>query len=116
MNSKDVLRKLYELKKTMPDLMIKELSYGLFSTVYVVAIETVCSTDRINDFILKFFGNKRNSAKKNININKLTKDWKFYTIPVFCFDFQEYNRCQRIKFWQVKFKNITLFEKELIFD
>ena len=70
MNSKDVLRKLYKLKKTMPDLMIKELSYGLFSTVYVVAIETVCSTDRINDFILKFFGNKRNSAKKNININK----------------------------------------------
>lgn len=70
MNSKDVIKKLYELKKNMPDLLIKELNYGLFSTVYIVAFETVCSTDRINDFILKFFGNKRNSSKKNINIDK----------------------------------------------
>ena len=80
MNSKDVLKKLNDLKKTMPDLIIKELNYGFFGTIYVVAIETVCSTDRINDFILKFFGNKRNSVKKNININK---DLEEFIYPTF---------------------------------
>ena len=36
-----------------PDLKIKEVKINPFKAVYVIFIETVCSSDKVNDYILK---------------------------------------------------------------
>ena len=73
MNTKKILNKLYRLQIDMPDLIIKKIKCGFFSYVYVVSIETVTSSDRVNDFILKYFSGR--SLVKNIsNLEKDIKD------------------------------------------
>jgi spore germination protein KA len=58
MNTKDIIKELYELKESMPDLIIKDIKAGLFSHVFIVTNEAVSSGDKVNDFILKYFSNK----------------------------------------------------------
>ena len=47
-----------------PDLKIKEVKINPFKFVYVIFIETVCSSDKINDYILKNL-----TLKKDANID-----------------------------------------------
>lgn len=56
-----------EFTKT-PDLIIKETKVGLFKTIYIVFLETVSSSDKINDYILKNLSNisSKNSIIKNL--------------------------------------------------
>ncbi len=36
-----------------PDLIIKEVNLSLFNKVYVIYIETLCNSERVNEFVLK---------------------------------------------------------------
>lgn len=48
-----VIKRIQEEFKDNPDLIIKKIKLSLFDTVYVVYLETVSSSDKINDYILK---------------------------------------------------------------
>ena len=58
MNTKDIIKKLENIKKNMPDLIIKKIKVSLFNYVYIISNESVSSSDRVNNFILKYFSNK----------------------------------------------------------
>lgn len=53
--------------KNIPDLKIKEIKVNIFKTVYVVFIETICSSDKINEYILKNL--TKYDDKNNLNSN-----------------------------------------------
>lgn len=55
-----------EFNKT-PDLKIKEIKVNLFKTIYVAFLETICDSDKINDYILKNL--TKYSLKNNLNSN-----------------------------------------------
>lgn len=75
MEVKRIIEKLTKLKETMPDLIIKKMDFGIFKSVYIITISTISSSDRINDYILKYFGNKSTSKNSNINISKEISDF-----------------------------------------
>lgn len=52
MENKIVRRIQQEFSKT-PDLIIKKIKLSLFDTIYVLYLETVSSSDKVNDYILK---------------------------------------------------------------
>lgn len=52
-----------EFSKT-PDLIIKELNLGIFKTIYIVYLESVSGSDKVNDYVLK------NLILENKQINK----------------------------------------------
>lgn len=54
--------------KNSPDLKIKEIKVNLFKTVYVIFIETVCSSDKINEYILKNLTNYDDKFNLNSNV------------------------------------------------
>ena len=56
MKKKIVQRIQNEFSKT-PDLIIKKIKLSLFDTVYVLYLETVSSSDKVNDYILKNLSN-----------------------------------------------------------
>ena len=50
-----------------PDLVVKVIDANFFSKIYVVYLETVTSSDKVNEYILKEFILKKNEVnKKNI--------------------------------------------------
>jgi len=65
--NKVVARIQKEFTKT-PDLIIKEIKLGLFKTIYVVFLETVSSSDKVNDYILKNLAaiSSKGTALKNL--------------------------------------------------
>ena len=51
MNMNKIVERIkIEFSKT-PDLKIKEVKINLLKTIYVVYIETICDSIKINDFI-----------------------------------------------------------------
>jgi len=56
-----------EFNKT-PDLKIKDIRVNLLKKIYVVYIETICDSIKINDFILKNLTNYNNINNLNSNI------------------------------------------------
>ena len=60
------INKLLENYKNIPDLKIRKIKYKL-SHIYILYIETICSSTQINDFILKNITNP-NKYKKINNI------------------------------------------------
>ena len=52
MENKLIKRIQKEFSKT-PDLIIKKVKLSLIDTVYIVYLETVSSSDKVNDYILK---------------------------------------------------------------
>ena len=69
-----MIEELYKNKEHMPDLQIKEISFGL-NKVIVLNIQTVSSSSQTNEFILNYLSNRsllKNdifSLKKDINYN-----------------------------------------------
>ena len=53
----NLIKKIYLLKQTMPDLQIKKIHF-LFSKLYVINIQSISSSKDTNDFILKYLSNK----------------------------------------------------------
>ncbi len=67
-----VIKRLQEEFKNVPDLTIKKIKLSLLDTVYVAYLETICSSDRVNDYILKNLTNiSRNTKNKIINIDSI---------------------------------------------
>ena len=58
MNTLKIIKKLETLQTKMPDIVIRKMRVGLFKHAYVIMCQTVSSSDRVNDFILKFFSEK----------------------------------------------------------
>lgn len=86
MNSNSIIKKLYNIKKDMPDLIIKKIKVSLFKYVYIISNESVSSADRVNNFILKYFSNKSilsnkvlNNLKKEIEENVPSINFKIVT-------------------------------------
>ena len=69
MDINESIKKLYELKSNMPDLIIREINVPRRQKVYVLVIQTLTSEDKVNDFILKYFSNK-DLFKNKTNIKK----------------------------------------------
>lgn len=54
--------------ESTPDLTFKEIKGKLNSTIYIIYIDTVCSSDRVNDFVLKQLISNRNKIHSH-NLN-----------------------------------------------
>lgn len=64
--NKIVERLQKEFSKT-PDLVVKEINLSFFKTVYIVYLETVSGSDKVNDYVLKnLILEKEKISKKNI--------------------------------------------------
>ena len=70
----NIIDKLYESKKHMPDLQIKKISF-LFSNIYIINLESVSSSNNSNLFILNYLSNrsffKRFSSLKHDIMNNI---------------------------------------------
>lgn len=64
--NKYVARIKKEFNKT-PDLIIKEININIFNTIYVIYLETVSSSNKVNDYILK----NLITSKNKINVHNL---------------------------------------------
>ena len=65
--NKIVERIKLEFAKT-PDLKVKEIKVNLLKKIYVVFIETICDTDKINEYILKNLTKYNSTINLNSNI------------------------------------------------
>ena len=81
-NMENIVNKLYKLKETSPDLMIKKVKVRLLSYLYVVSFETISSSDRINEYILKYISSKR-------NFNNIKEDIKSFIPSINYVDIKE---------------------------
>ena len=63
-----IVERIQKEFKNTPDLKIKEIKVNLFKSIYVIFLETICSGDKINDYILKnlTFYNSKNNLQSNI--------------------------------------------------
>lgn len=51
-----------------PDFIIKEINLSLFKTIYIIYLETVSGSDKVNDYVLKNIILKKDKInKKNLN-------------------------------------------------
>ena len=64
--NKYVARIQKEFNKT-PDLIIKEININIFNTIYVIYLETVSSSNKVNDYILK----NLITSKNKINVHNI---------------------------------------------
>ena len=62
-----IVERLQKEFANVPDLKVKEIKVSFNKTIYVCFIETVCSGDKINDYILKHL--TRYNPKMNLNSN-----------------------------------------------
>lgn len=65
---KDYLLRLQNEFKDTPDLIIKKLQVNKLHTIYVIFLETLCSQNKINDYVLKNLTNKNKIKKINNEI------------------------------------------------
>lgn len=71
MENKIIKRIQKEFKET-PDLIIKKVKLSLFDTVFIVYLETVSSSNKVNDYILKTLTNiSSNKSKKIVNTDSI---------------------------------------------
>ena len=77
----DIISKLKSKKEYMPDLQLKEVSFGI-NKIYIVNIQTVSSSTLTNEFILDYISKR--SLLKNELITSLKKDIMNY-IPSISF-------------------------------
>lgn len=68
MNSKKIVEKLQKIKNdSIPSLIVKDIKINSFKHVYIITDETVSSTDKVNNFILKFFSKRKTISIKTIH-------------------------------------------------
>lgn len=53
----DIIKRIYNSKKTMPDLQIRKISFFL-NKIYIINIQSISSSKSTNDFLLKYLSNK----------------------------------------------------------
>ena len=62
-----IVKRIQEEFINVPDLKIKTIKINILKSVYVAYIESICSSDKINDYILKNI--TRYDNNKNLNSN-----------------------------------------------
>lgn len=63
----NIVKRIKEDFSKTPDLKIKEINKNLTTSIYVLFIETVCDSNKVNDYILKNL--TRYKSSKNLNSN-----------------------------------------------
>ncbi len=81
-----IIDELYNSKEFMPDIQIKEMSFGM-NKVYVVNIQTVSSSIQSNDFVLNYLANR--SLFKSEVISSLKHDISNYVPSISFIDIKE---------------------------
>ena len=64
---KNLIKRIQNEFNNIPDLKIKEIKINLIKKIYVLYIETICDSDKINDYILKNL--TKYNTKNNLNSN-----------------------------------------------
>ncbi len=64
MNMNSYIKRIKKEFKENPDLIVKELKINLLKKVYVIFLDTLCSQDKINNYILK----RLTSIKKSFQV------------------------------------------------
>ncbi len=82
----NMINELYNSKKHMPDLQIKEVSFNL-NKIYVINIQTVSSSEQSNNYILNYLSDR--SLFKNKVFNSLKKDICNYIPSISFIDIKE---------------------------
>ncbi len=79
-----IVKRIQEEFKKNPDLTTKKIKLSLLDTVYVIYLETISSSDKVNDYILKNLSNLSGLKSKKIrNLDSIlpgpnTKEIKNY--------------------------------------
>ena len=60
-----IVKRLENEFSKSPDFVIKEINLSIFKTMYLVYLETVSSSDKVNDYILKNIILKKDEINKN---------------------------------------------------
>ena len=60
-----IVDRIKEEFKNTPDLIIKKVKLSLFDTIYVLYLETVSGSNKVNDYILKNLITAKNQINKN---------------------------------------------------
>ena len=81
-----IIDELYNSKEFMPDIQIKEMSFGM-NKVYVVNIQTVSSSIQSNDFVLNYLADR--SLFKSEVISSLKHDISNYVPSISFIDIKE---------------------------
>ena len=61
-----IVNRIQEEFKRNPDLTTKKIKLSLLDTVYVIYLETISSSDKVNDYILKNLSNLSGLKSKKI--------------------------------------------------
>lgn len=82
------IEELKEMKKNMPDLQIKEISFNLHK-LYIINIQTISNSSMTNSFILEYFSKR--SLIKNEIFSSLKKDILNYIPSISFIEIDEKN-------------------------
>ena len=63
-----IVKRIQEEFKKNPDLTTKKIKLSLLDTVYVIYLETISSSDKVNDYILKNLSNLSGLKSKKIRL------------------------------------------------
>ncbi len=63
-----IVQRIQKEFQDVADLKIKQMQVSTFKSVYVIYIETICSSDKINDYILKGLTNYHKNHNLNTNL------------------------------------------------
>lgn len=84
----ETIEELKEMKKNMPDLQIKEISFNLHK-LYIINIQTISNSSMTNSFILEYFSKR--SLIKNEIFSSLKKDILNYIPSISFIEIDEKN-------------------------
>ena len=84
----ETIEELKEMKKNMPDLQIKEISFNLHK-LYIINIQTISNSSMTNSFILEYFSKR--SLIKNKIFSSLKKDILNYIPSISFIEIDEKN-------------------------
>ena len=62
-----IVKKIKNEFNLNPDLVIKEIKLNIFKSIYVIFLETLSGSDKVNDYVLKPLTNRFNQIHLNKN-------------------------------------------------
>ena len=95
--NKIVERLKKEFSKT-PDLIIKEIKLNMFNNLYIIYLETVSGSNKVNDYILKNVIDNKDKINKNNFQNYLAGP-----------NTKEINKYDKIEYFSFKYKQEILY-------
>ena len=68
MNMNSYIQRIKKEFNNNPDLVIKEIKINILNKVYIIFLDTLCSQDKINNYILKKLTNIKNNFEIERNV------------------------------------------------